>query len=319
MNTIGNEELEMEYLASKIISGILLPSDYVDLCSYISRIPIIEGSEKLLVLLDELKSEVISSLGLLKDVEINKYYYGENKEVLKLISSLLKETKSLIPVYEQAQLDKMDLEVSKLKSGMQGQSYVDMGDAINAASAESDEINRISLDTQQLKISKNLLESIISLYGVSLSKLPNKSMDTKITTKYKLFLLNLTNNLDKVTSNILLSSVMGRLIDSISVSIPKDNLDPFKLEISNNLLETLSNPKDYYKDCKTNVIVSSDVGSLFRHCYPEFSDKFLNMYLEDYDNMEYQDQINFRKCFAIPADDSQLLQLTNTYIKMSYT
>ena len=130
---------------------------------------------------------------------------------------------------------------------------------------------------------------------------------------------SITQNIGEITSNTLLAVIIGKVVDSISASLPsKNNLDPFNNEIALNVLHSLADPENFYKECKIGNIVSPAVGTLFGHCYPEFYHKFIDIYMEKGDTLPYQEQINFRKCFGLPEDNSQLINLCSTYVNMNF-
>ena len=104
----------------------------------------------------------------------------------------------------------------------------------------------------------------------------------------------------------------------ISALPPPNNLNPFKKDEVENLLQVLSNPKEFYTFCRLNEIISPLVGTLFGHCYPGFYHMYLDMYLDDYENMNYQEQINFRKCFGLTENNTQLITLCSSHINKDF-
>jgi hypothetical protein len=113
--------------------------------------------------------------------------------------------------------------------------------------------------------------------------------------------------------------VVSKGLDAIISSTPKDDLDPYLTDVCNNVIEVLVDPKSFYNMCKRDAIISSSVGQMFGHCYPEFYGKYLDMYMDDYDSFDQQESIDFRKCFALDADDSELTALCSQYVKLGFT
>jgi hypothetical protein len=107
-------------------------------------------------------------------------------------------------------------------------------------------------------------------------------------------------------------------IDSITQKVPPNDLDPFKQDEVDNLVHIFMNPKDYYSMCKSEAIDSEENATLFQHVYPEFHKLFLDMYMDDFETMDIQEQTNFRKCFAIPEDNMELVTLCSGYIQLGY-
>src|SRR6516225_3163488 len=92
-----------------------------------------------------------------------------------------------------------------------------------------------------------------------------------------------------------------------------------KLEKMQGVLKAITEPESFYNMCKRDQIVSSSVGQMFGHCYPEFYNKFLDMYIEDVPKLEHQEVLDFRKCFGLDSDDSELVALCSPYVKLGFT
>jgi len=82
----------------------------------------------------------------------------------------------------------------------------------------------------------------------------------------------------------------------------------------NNLFKVLCNPEEYYSYCRQELIISKSEGAAFREAYPEFYKMFSEIYIDKFHEMNYQEQINFQKCFDLVQDNSQLLQLCTPVI-----
>jgi hypothetical protein len=196
--------------------------------------------------------------------------------------------------------------------------FVDMGDKLAQVSRKNDNLEVVRENMIKLLKLNFSMESLLQMYGTEPQNFP-KTKDLTNNSKYLMYLIELQNHMDELVGDPIVAMKLGMALDSLGQVRPQDTLDPYKQDLFMNLIELLANPKDFYKDCKTEKIIGQVPGMLFSSVYPEFQEKFMEMYLEDYEDMTFQEQINFRNCFGIPADNSELLQLTNTYIKMSYT
>jgi len=320
MKYLTDVELELENLASKILKGMVVPTNYINIHTYFCQLELLNVSEEISLLLHTLQKKLVTDMGLLKESQLEKYFYGQNPEIIEILSSLKLEVDMWEPKYKQALLEKEDELVNDLADKMQGQDFVGMGEAINRIQTRKQELENIQQTKIQLQKFQGVVDFLIPLYGSSIKKLSKKTKNPSLNKEYQLYIQDMLSHIDQYAGNAQLAFVLGRSIKSIQELFPKTViLDPYTTEISENLLKVLTNPEDFYSDCKTNRILSNSEGTTFQYCYPAFYEIYLNIYLEDFEKMDYQDQITFRKCFSLIADNSQLLQLANTYIKLGYT
>lgn len=318
--TIGTSQLEAEYLSSCILKGILYPHSYTNLRIQLAGLKFIDISNKYDTKLLELQNQTIEKSGLLKDKEIESYYYGKNPELKSLIKSLSNEISKMDDLYSIAIPEKGIMIADELEGNISSApfTYADIGEQVNRAATQHshlEELNSTHLDVQRTKAS---LRNILDSYGLSNIKLPKKGFEASLSTDYQLYIQDLTMNLDKVTSNPQLTFTLSNCLDSVASLIPKDELDPYLSDVCNNFLEVVTNPKSFYSMCENDEIISSSVGQMFQHCYPSFYNKFLDMYMDAIPDMDYQDQIDFRKCFGMEADNAALSSLCSKYILLGF-
>lgn len=320
MDTLCNLELDLEYLTSQIVSGVYFPKDYVTIRTGLSKIKTIDVSNEIDLIQAGIQKIIISSFGTLKDKEIEKFYLGKQPELLDLLSALQRETSAWSPKFEEALVAKFEEAMVEMEQNMQGQDSVGMGEAIAIASNAKTELDFYRETHKKLLTNSILIEKIISLYGISSIKVPKKKIKVNLDKQYQQYINELLFEFDQLFDNLELSVVLGRALGTIQSLFPKQPpLDPLITDQANNILDILSSPQDFYTDCETESIATDTVGKTFGFCYPEYYHKYMEIYLEKYDKMDFQDQINFKKSFGVNENYSDLLMLTNAYIKISYT
>ena len=275
----------------------------------ISEIPYLDTSEFIPLTYPE---KLIDNIGLLKDNIIESFYLGKDDSLLVSFMILEAEVSMLVPIYIDKIREVLDSVEDTLDSSSLGYRFEDMAFTLSTQQHKQSEIKNYDDMLSKLELMKVSLKNVILKFGTGIKKPSNKSTEVTFNIPYKMFLNDLTVNSDKYISDPTLAITLGKVIDSISILDPKDSLDPFILELENNLLSVLTSPKDFYKKCHLGEIISPIIGALFNQCYPEFYSKFLEIYLESFDKMSYQDQLNFRQCFALLEDNSQLTQLCSS-------
>jgi len=305
IDTLSDTQLEIEYAASCLLCLEALPSDYLSLKFLISSIKVIDTSEFHELPYDDLTS-LTDKLGLLKDTEIQKYYIGKADDLFMKFENLKLQASALIPIYENKIIETFNTSADKLYNQLPDAGYLAMGSAIDSVGADTfatQNYDKVKFDLQQLDAQ---LSHILELYG-SGEKFSTKHKSPKWDKKYMIYLQELQTEIDKFTDNPQLTMTIGFIVDSIGSLNPVTSQDPYSMDLLDNLLMVLQNPKDYYKDCHMGKILNEVIGKLFYHCYPAFFNKFADIYIEDFESMDYTDQQNFRNCFGMKEDNSQLI------------
>lgn len=319
VDSVGNPKLEAEYMASGILKGMVLPSQYTDLCIQLAGIPMLQVSQTLEPFIMNLQDELIDNFGLVKEKESKDYLAGNNPGLFQLLTAIFQEVDHLIKIYGMAAKEKFEQTAEKIQQHAQSMDYFDLGQGVDQAAADSDYIHKLDADHTDLRKMQGSLAAILRYYGAETRKFTNKvHCKPGVDSEYKMYLQQLVENIDTVTNNVQLAFTLGSTLDSIIGLLPKDDLDPYISDVCANFIKVITNPKDFYNMCKQDDIVSSSVGQMFAHSYPQFYEKFLDMYMDEVPKMEYQEQIDFRKCFALPEDTSQLTALCSNYIKVGF-
>lgn len=317
--TVGNPHLESECLAAKLISGLLLPDAYTNLRVNMAGISMIPSSDKLMKLTMELQDEVVSKQGPLDDKVLKKYYYGENPELKSLLKRINKQVDKDLVAYETALVEKLESATNEIADASDTMDYFDMAQVVDKSQVINTEIQQMDKTHTDLRIMQGLLRATIQAYGEGKDRLPTKAVVTpKLSTEYKLYIQGLLTNLDEVTSNMTLVMTTAKALDSLMSLVPKDDLDPYLEDVCKNFIEAVTKPETFYSMCERDEIVSSSVGQMFAHSYPEYYNKYLDMYMDDIPEMDYQAQIDFRKCFGLDSNDSEITALCSQYVKLGF-
>jgi hypothetical protein len=320
LETVGNPGLESEYLASCILKGLIETPEYLELRMNIASLQFIDVSQKLLTICDEIQKKTVSNFGLVERPIVKQYYYGKAPELKELIDEALKEVYILSQFYKMAVPEKQAFIETVMQHDIENSpmTYEDIGQNINKYQVDQNHLDELYQTHIKLEKMQGVLKAIERIYRNN-AKLSTKEFAPKYDTKYRLYIQDLLQNIDKATHNPIISMNVAKAIDAIQSTAPKDDLDPYIMDVCNNVIEALTEPESFYNMCKRDQIVSSSVGQMFGHCYPEFYNKFLDMYIEDVPKLEHQEVLDFRKCFGLDSDDSELVALCSPYVKLGFT
>lgn len=317
---VGNPDLEAESLASQLLAGLVLPADYTTLRINLAGIPIVDASDKLTEKLISLQDEITTKFGLIEDKAAKDFYFGEAPELRSLVKAILKETQTQAELYIIAAEQQYELVAESIEAQAATMDYYNLAEGVNQSMAGSDKVTQYNDTSIKLRQMKGVLTAILESYGIGKTKIPTKKVVTPgLTTKYKLYLQDLSTHLDEAVSHIKLSFTIAKALDGIFSLIPKDDLDPYLSDVCTNFIDVVTDPKSYYNKCQNDEIVSSSVATLFGNAYPEFYSKFQDMYMDEYESMDNQDQIEFRKCFGLDSNQSELTDLCSKYVKLGFT
>lgn len=313
----GNSELDAEYLASQIIRGTIFPESYIMARAIFCDMPIIEFVPEIAKIQMGIQKQLIHPFGTIQDKSLEKFLSGENTEVLSALKMVKEKADALASVYQQALIEAFLEAFHELEINMSGQDFRGMGEAIGIASQHKAEEDRIRQSETYLRKASGSCEQLINLFGTLKVKLSKKNLRVGDNTDYKLYINSLTFNPQVFTGSIVLGVVMGNVLDTLKSALPKGNvLNPYKLDETNCLLEALCYPKDFYSMCENDKIVNTIIGEKFGKCYPEYWKKFIDLYLKKYEDMDYEKQLIFRKCFGLRENNSQLIQFVTGALSM---
>ena len=309
IDSLGNLELDSEYLASQIIRGVLFSENYILCRAQFCNMPLIDFIPEIFILQNAIKKELVAPFGTIQDKPLEKFLSGENDGLLDAVIYLKQMADTTIPTYQQALVEAFEDITKELEINMSGQDFLGMGQAIQIAAAHKSDLDHIRQSDMILRKLSGSCENLIAKFGTVTAKLNKKRLKVGNNNEYKFFISDLMFHPEYFSGNMSLGVVMGHLLDTIKSALPTGEVfDPYKLDEMSCILDALSYPKDFYSMCENDSIVSPAIGEKFGKCYPEYWKKFVDMYLHKYENMDYEKQLKFRKCFGLRENNSQLIQ-----------
>lgn len=321
LETVGNPGLEGEYLASRILHGNINDPRYLNLRMDLAGLSFVDASQELTELLTQIKKMVVGNQGLIDRPVVKKLYFDDAPELTALIEKAHAEVTKLSYLYNEAQTEKLHDSYFNMQGEIETapMTYEDIGQIVNSYTIDNDEVAQLGQTKTELDRMEASLRNILTVSSKDNPKLSSKEIPANLSVKYKLFLTDLTNNLDVATDNIQISMVVSKGLDAITTTLPADDLDPFTTDVCNNIISALTDPESFYSKCKNDEIISPVVGQMFGHSYPEYYSKYSDIFMEDYEGLSYQAVLDFKKCFGLSPDDSELVSLCSQYVKLGFT
>lgn len=315
LNTLSDTDLEREIISAKLISRIVVPKDYINLKLKISEIKILDTSEVMPLPYTKLV-QLMDKSNLLKEKEVESFYFGKNLQLFADLELLMDAANILIPMFDALVVNTFNEAANQIHDQLPGEGYTGMGMAVDSIAPKSMAMaNYDELHTELRKLVAQI-NDIQNLFGTGVQKLSDKHKSLVWNQDYMFYIHNLQTHLDDYTDDPIVAMIVSKAIDCIGTLNPVTSQDPYSTDLMDNLLEVLQNPKDYYKDCKTGKIINEVIGKFFSHVYPGFCDKYASMYYDEYEDMTYVQQLNFRKCFGISEDNSQLVSFVTQNINV---
>lgn len=318
MDYICDSKLDAENTCSKILQGIIWPSTYIKLKQDICRINITKNDSNLYSMILSIQKKLCDSMGLLKDSKVEKFYFGEDEELFNQLEEILIYNEEMIPIYGQAVSDMIEHTKNVMEQELEKpDGFYNLGPVLGWAKSQNPEIQRLDGEQYTAKQTAAAIKDILEVYGKGV-KIPKKPKFTKYNEDYHEFLYDLQVNIVDMDVGFEVAYCIGTAINYLSMLIlQKDNLDPYITDELDNLVDVYMHPEDYYSMCNQEKIVGTQVPMFFAAVYNRFYHLFVDMYLDKYSEMTYQEQINFRRCFCLTQDDSQILALCSASINLS--
>lgn len=304
-------ELDAEYVSSCILKGRIYPEEYLRIRSALNDLQTIQTVPQLELLKLELDDLTRTSFGILDDKKVEQIASGTNPTIISLVNTIYRQIDEMLPWYNQALMEKFADTMFTFVQNFTGQDFLGYGQAINAMSSDVEFMNVIRDTRDKLEFAKVRCKYILENAGTVEFMGKAMKLHPGINPEYRMYITKLASTPQLYSGYIQLAASMGRVLGvltSIFPSTPKPPADPFVSYEINNIIDTLCNPKDFYKMCDADKIISKKVGAMFGMCYPAYYLKFAQMYLEKFDKMSYQDKLTFERCFNLMPDQSQLLQ-----------
>jgi len=311
-------DLENEYVASKTLKGIMWPKSYIVLRENFCKIHSLEAIPEINSIIIMLQKSLLTPSGLLKDNKLEDFYKGKSEDLYKLLQYLFQISVDYENTYSLAVKGKLQAEMARIELVANTMSNTaEYAETIDKVNSEQMFLKQLDAIHYTLILNQNALAEILDIYGTGLS-IPKKGKYSGYSEEYQFYLDDLYRNFIEEELNPEITRIVYQAIDAITQMIPRDNLDPFKLDQCKNLIDVLQEPDSFYIKCKNEEIQSSNVGSMFTMIYPGYTDMYLDMYMEEYEHMDLQAQINFRKCFNLIENVGELVSSVSSMINLGF-
>jgi len=309
MSTLGNYQQEAEYIASQLLNEGFVSKSEQTIRMLLSRLPkvtISAVSEEISKL-----EKLIDKYGILKDSEISKFSKGKNEALLQTLVIAKAKLVPLIPamiksydISEQVKMKQIDEKVSKMKD------YSLIGRVIPDSPVTIDQ-QYIKASIEECNQFVTYTLKLLTLYGKESSI--KKEKKTSVTIKnLPVFLFDQNNKLQNMDNEISVTMKYKGILDTLQNNIIPRSLNPYDSDVLWNIFSVFKDPESFYRDCKTNNIVSPKVGISFHQCFPEFYLKFSDIMREDLDKMSNQEQTTMLNSFGLVLDNSTIINLLAT-------
>jgi len=315
MDTIGNQKKESEKYVAKLLKGKF--STIVSFNDIVSSIPNLE-----LELLEE-EMEQIKDTFLSKNGEVNekvgkKFLLGEASEIYDLLSNIIVKSKSLLEssmvLHEQnhiRRLLKLENDINNTRDMAEFSLVVD--------AASLDDMDQYVLKEMVEKL-PSFIQSLLnlgSIYNTGYISYESTPFPSKVP-EVKTFLPEFCRTLFDLPLPFSVGVIIGSIVDTIATLVQPEKPVPYVVDIVEELIDCFKNPENYYSKVKQGEITQATVGQMFCYCMPGYALDFALMLFDDLESMTYSEQINYKKSFGIIDDNTDLLQLCSTYIKLGY-
>jgi len=314
---LGNPELEAENIASQILSNDTVPSELAQFKVLLSSIPIVNIS-LIDQTIEEMSDILIDSIGLLKDSKVQGYLQGKDTEILSLVTKLKQDSEALLHVMPVA-IVQTNEEFNKQQYEMYSniQESEDLVNLLNILPSQDN--NSIAMVGQLKKIKEisQLCDILITFYSIGAYKIRKSSKTLKTILDYEEFIGSLSSKLELSGLPGIVMVKCYQVLDTLKSFIPKDDLDPFSMDVLDNAYKCLSDATKYYNFLLQDEVLIPRIGESFQVCYPEFFNIYGSYFLEE--SFPYTKEQEMRDGMGIPENNSELTTICSSYIKLGYT
>jgi hypothetical protein len=321
METIGNPELESEYIASLILRNSYVSEEWANLkisFSALNKVDILNIEQDI----ESLEDFLIDSFGLVKDSEVSKFLEGNCKYVYESLAVLENKAHVLQPILKQVYEEKLKESFTNTFNQFESL-YNDVTlvpELANSIPEQDPQLAQLQSNYESLFLLQKRCSSIISLYGSSkIKQTILRSYKPSNLQELKNYILQLQQSLPDLKLPGLVIYQLSQIIEALYVNTPLDDLDPFKVDRVLELFTILSYPKKYYNMCEADEIIDPKLGEIFQIIYSQFFSEYLSYFLNEAKSMDYEKTQSMRQCLGLPEDFSDLTTICSSYIKLGYT
>lgn len=315
--TLGNPMLEAERSASNLLKG-----EYTSKALVIDSVARIPNLIEFPIFLEDMEYLIPKFFNKKGDVKIDivkRLVEGDDEDCFIKIKGMLARAQqimgSALMLHEKKHLERMINFENDINNSRGMDEFVEIIKASYGKDAQQEELKNLVLS---LPTYISSLQNIINSYNMGYIKYTYKELPAS-EKELRLILPSFTKQLFEVEMPISVGICIGRIVDSLSSLLKTPTIQPYNKDTLENMMKCFKHPDSYYSKVKQGSITQSAVGQMFVYCFHEHALQFADILLEDFPSMPYQQQLNFRKSFNIPDNDTDLIKLCSSYIQLGYT
>ena len=315
--TLGNPVLEAERSATKLLLGNY--SSLALVVDSVANIPNLLDYPLFIEDMEYIIPEFFNKKGDVKIESVKGFAEGKDEDCFIRIQGILARAKQILGdallLHEKKHLER----VIKFEDSISNSQGMEEFTELIKASYGKDSMQE-TLKSMVLSLPTYIssLENILNSYGSGHIEYKSKELPSN-EKELRLFLPIFTKLLFEMEMPISVGICIGRVVDAISSFLKSPELQPYSKDTLVNMIKCFKHPDSYYSMVKRGQITQAAIGQMFAYCFHEHALQFADSLLEDFPSMTYQQQLNFRKSFNIPDNDTDLIKLCSSYIQLGYT
>lgn len=299
IKTIGNSQLECEKLVSYFMNNKLIQDYYSQFIYCISSFPEIYliGENAWNDLIESIKDNVKKDENLLDEKKVIQFYEGKNKDLLNSFNSIKHLSQlyfnDMIKIFENKQNEDFEKKYELM-------SVVDVSEMAKIIDNGADEQTNFPEIIYKMKEIEEKSSEIIRISEMENEFKFDNFIFPKSLENLKIFIIDSMNfvmNLENYSPQYIIG--LTNVLTLISDIIPKNDFDPRKNDILNDLIETLKHPESFYSQSKNSKIAGKEVGDYFNKLFPEYFKLNLDKFLKSFEDIDYNQQEIIRINFGV--------------------
>lgn len=316
IDTLGDKDKEIEVLVSEHLNGSLYPSKFITLVTELAKLPIIsvEDDATYYNLVNKIRNEFISEVnGLLDRDQIIKLYNGDSKLInlfQQLEDILVGQIDTLLAIDKQYIQNRISNALATLDAAADDSEL--LGKLISTGNQEVDPNKEILDAARDCIISCNNITNIASEIKDDFEELNFKP--AKKIEEIKLELLDLSSSLIESDLPFEYAYKLSQVLNMIQSNIPQTELDPFKNDVFEDLVELLRKPKKFYSMLKKSEVIDGSIGDNLFIAYPKLFEQIVIPLLEQSENKAYQKQLILKNQCNLIDDNRELVTICHNHL-----
>lgn len=307
LDTISDTDKEIELLASEFMNGIAYNSDFVNLIITLSSIPVIitDDESKYSSFITDFQNYIVGNDGMIDREKVKKLDASEIAKFPEILNYLTFVTQDLMAKEQQSkqnQLDKITMlmsdtdDVDAFQAGMKFTDGYNVDLNKDLFDALSDSIKSINELISRFETAENIKEVV---------RFPKP----KTKEDFEIFFTEITEQLAESKYDHRFILKLSEVFSLIDKNIPQTELDPFKNDEFENLLDLIRNIKRLYSKIKNNEIVSDRIMAELAIVFKSFYNQAVEPIVEKYDKMDYQKQLIMQSQCGFSASNEEIVTI----------